>query len=299
LYEHPFTTPTRQQLQSTIAELDQAIYNHEQWYKNVLRALISHVPADAADLMPDAHRRCRFGHWYESVPAVFLRQHPAFLSLELAHKNMHDCARNLLELVANGTPIPPTSLDLFENALDKMRLEIHALHHEFTEIAQNLDPLTGALTRAGLLSWLREQHSLVQRGAQTCALTLLDLDHFKQINDRYGHAVGDRVLISTVQCLQTLLRPYEKIYRYGGEEFLICMPGTTLENACGVAERLRDTVAAQRIQSEASDHNLQVTASFGVTILDPSLSVEDSIERADKAMYEAKKTGRNCVVAAN
>ncbi|WP_461481967.1 diguanylate cyclase [Porticoccus sp.] len=296
MYEPPFATPTRQQLQSTIAELDQAIYNHEQWYKSLLRVLISHVPAETADLLPDAHRRCRFGQWYENVPSAFLRQHPAFLSLQHAHRNMHDCARNLLQLVANGSAIPPSSLDLFENTLDKMRLEIHALRHEFMERVQNQDPLTGALTRIGLLSWLREQHSLVQRGVQTCALVLLDLDHFKDINDRYGHPAGDRVLVSSVQCLQALLRPYDKIYRYGGEEFLICMPSTTLEEARCVAERLRDSIAAQRILCDGSDQMLQVTASFGVTMLDQSLAVEDAIDHVDKAMYEAKTAGRNCVV---
>lgn len=297
LYEPPTLIPTRQQLQSTIAELDQAIYNHEQWYKSLLRVLISRVPADPADLMPDAHRRCRFGQWYENVPTAFLRQHPAFLSLEHAHQKMHDCARTLLQLVSSGTPIPASSLDLFENSLDKMRLEIHALRHEFTELAQNQDPLTGAQTRLGLLSWLREQHCLVQRGAQTCALALLDLDHFKEINDRYGHAAGDKVLIVTVQCLQALLRPYDKIYRYGGEEFLICMPGTTLDVAVGVAERLRDAIATQRIHSDGSDHYLQVTASFGVAMLDSARSAEESIDHVDKAMYEAKRAGRNCIVA--
>jgi diguanylate cyclase (GGDEF)-like protein len=125
---------------------------------------------------------------------------------------------------------------------------------------------------------------------------MLDLDHFKQVNDEHGHLAGDKVLISTVQCLQAILRPYDRIYRYGGEEFLLCMPGTTPEEAREVAERMCHAVAAQRIQPDGTDHILRVTASLGVTMLDPSRSVEDSIESADRAMYEAKKLGRNRVV---
>lgn len=288
---------TNQQLQSVISQLDQALYNHEQWYKNLLRALIAHVPPEAPDLMPDAHRRCRFGQWYESLPVAFLHDHPAFISLGQAHEKMHSSARTLLQRTLDDLPISSSDLDQFNNVLDRMRLEIQALRHEFADRAQNRDPLTGARNRASLLSDLREQHGLVQRGVHSCTLAMLDLDHFKRINDEYGHTAGDAALTSTVQCLQALLRPYDRIYRYGGEEFLLCMPGTTLDEARGMAERMQAAIAAQSIQFDNAGHLLQVTASFGVAALAQSRSVEDSIDRADKAMYEAKTTGRNRVVA--
>lgn len=289
----PFTT---QELQSAIAELDQAIVSHEQWYKSLLRILISRVPAEPADLRPAAHQHCRFGQWYGNVSTTLLRDHPAFISLGDAHEKMHVYARTLLQLVSDNKPVTTGQLDQFENALDKMRLEIQSLRHELSEVIQSQDPLTGAQNRAGLLPWLREQQALSQRRGQQCALTMLDLDHFKQVNDQYGHLTGDKVLISTVQCLQAILRPYDRIYRYGGEEFLLCMPGTTPEEAREVAERICHAVAAQRIQIEGSNKILQVTASLGVAMLDPSRSVEASIEAADTAMYRGKKSGRNCVV---
>lgn len=289
----PFTT---QELQSAIAELDQAIFSHEQWYKSLLRILISRVPAEPADLRPDAHQHCRFGQWYGNVSTTLLRDHPAFISLGDAHEKMHVYARTLLQLVSDNKPVTTGQLDQFENALDKMRLEIQSLRHELSEVIQSQDPLTGAQNRASLLPWLREQQALSQRRGQHCALAMLDLDHFKQVNDKHGHLVGDRVLISTVQCLQAILRPYDRIYRYGGEEFLLCMPGTTPEEAREVAERMCHAVAAQRIQIEGSNKILQVTASLGVAMLDPSRSVEASIEAADTAMYRGKKSGRNCVV---
>lgn len=286
---------TNQQLQSAIAQLDQALYNHEQWYKNLLRVLIAHVPPEAPDLMPDAHRRCRFGQWYESLPAAFLREHPTFASMGQAHEKMHSGARTLLQRVSDKLPISSDDLDKFNNVLDRMRLKVQALQHELADMAQNRDPLTGARNRASLLSDLREQHALAQREVQACALAMLDLDHFKRINDEYGHAAGDAALVSTVQCLQALLRPYDRIYRYGGEEFLLCMPSTTLDQAREVADRMRVAIAAQSIRLDNAGHVLQVTASFGVATLAPSRSVEDSIDRADKALYEAKAAGRNRV----
>lgn len=286
---------TNQQLQSAIAQLDQALYNHEQWYKNLLRVLIAHVPPEAPDLMPDAHRRCRFGQWYESLPAAFLHEHPTFASMGQAHEKMHSGARTLLQRVSDKLPISSDDLDKFNNVLDRMRLEVQALQHELADMAQNRDPLTGARNRASLLSDLREQHALAQREVQACALAMLDLDHFKRVNDEYGHAAGDAALVSTVQCLQALLRPYDRIYRYGGEEFLLCMPSTTLDQAREVADRMRVAIAAQSIRLDNAGHVLQVTASFGVATLAPSRSVEDSIDRADKALYEAKAAGRNRV----
>ena len=173
-----------------------------------------------------------------------------------------------------------------------MRLEIWAARHEFAETLKNRDSLTEAQTRTGLLTDLRKQHSLVLRGKQTYALAMLDFDHFKRINDSYGHAAGDTVLASTVQCVKSHLRPYDRIYRYGGEEFLICMPSTTLEQAGEMMERLRLAISEQHFEFG----DIQVTASFGVTVLRESQTVEESINGADKAMYKAKNTGRNCVV---
>ncbi len=121
---------------------------------------------------------------------------------------------------------------------------------------------------------------------------MLDLDHFKKINDSYGHAAGDAVLVAVVQCVKSYLRPYDQIYRYGGEEFIICLPSTTLDQASEIVERLRLSISNLDLDFDA----VQVTASFGVTVMSQSHSVEESIRCADKAMYAAKAKGRNCVV---
>lgn len=286
---------SHQQLQSIVAELDQAICSHERWYRNLLKVLISHLSPNPEDLEPDAHHLCRFGQWCESSIAAHLRDHPDFIKLLVAHEDMHCRARKLIRLSMDNQPIPVKDLDLFNEDLDRIRLAFEALKQEFVEKIQNRDPLTGVQNRARMLYHLREQQTLVQRGVQDCALAMLDLDNFKRINDEFGHAAGDAVLISTIQHLERFLRPYDQIYRYGGEEFLLCMPGTTADQGRMVAERMRKAIADQRIPLQGSDTLLRITGSFGIAGLVPFRTVEESIDRADKAMYRAKAAGRNRV----
>jgi diguanylate cyclase (GGDEF)-like protein len=286
-----------EELQAAVAHLDQAVYNHEQWYKNLQRALIARLPADDADLQPDAHHLCRFGQWYDGDGAEMLRDQSGFVAIGSAHEQMHASATQLLQRSADGLPISPSDLDQFNNLLDRLRLEIQSLRHELEERMQNRDPLTGARNRTTLLSDLREQQALVHRGLQGCALVMIDLDHFKDVNDSHGHAAGDAVLASTSECIQAELRPYDRIYRYGGEEFLLLLPQSDVDAASHAAERLRAAIAAQEIQDPGAGPPLRITASFGVAALDATRPIEESVDQADKAMYEAKNGGRDRVEA--
>jgi diguanylate cyclase (GGDEF)-like protein len=127
-----------------------------------------------------------------------------------------------------------------------------------------------------------EQHPL--------SIVFLDIDHFKSINDRYDHSTGDRVLIDLVRLLQDELYSGELVARYGGEEFVVICPETTLEQAVERAERLRRSVMGMTI---GNTPGLQVTASFGVAEIESPDTVESLLQRADKALYNAKRTGRN------
>jgi diguanylate cyclase len=281
-----------QQVQAVIAELDQALYSHEQWYKNLQRVLISHAAPERSDLMNEARLHCSFGQWYTSPHLRFLQQNPLFISLGKAHEKMHRRATHLIRRISDGLPILIRDWDPFDNSIEKMRGKIQALQEEFTEIVQNRDPLTESQTRARMLTELCEQQALVQRGKQVCVIAMVDLDHFKRINDEYGHAAGDVVLVSTVNRLKSHLRSYDRIYRYGGEEFIICMPSTTVDQSREVIECMRAAIAGQHFNFG----NAHVTASIGASVLRGSRTVEESIHCADKAMYIAKAAGRNRVV---
>ncbi len=286
--------PPSEELRAAVTELDRCLYNHEQWLEGLFGALICRLPPDERDLDVDAHRKCRLGQWYYSGSAATasLIKRPGFAELGTEHERMHCYAAKMLRTSMAGEQISLENFQRFMNAQKRMHLEISTLRQEIEDMLYALDPLTGIPGRVGLLTRLREQLGLVKRGVQSCCLAMMDLDGFKSVNDRFGHGVGDEVLNSYAHHLTQGLRPYDKVFRYGGEEFLIMLPDTTLEEGTAIIERLREGLALLPHDATPGDP-LYVTASFGIVPLDADVSVETSIERADKALYAAKAAGRN------
>lgn len=165
---------------------------------------------------------------------------------------------------------------------------------EQIRVLSRKDALTGLANRRHIL---QEADSLAEAASDSrpMACVILDLDHFKRINDSHGHATGDRVLQAAASCLATLVRSNDHVGRYGGEEFLIILPNASIHEAEAVAERCRAGLAALTIHN---DHGslVAVSASFGVTLLSANdASVAAAIARADEALYQAKGDGRNRV----
>jgi diguanylate cyclase (GGDEF)-like protein len=134
--------------------------------------------------------------------------------------------------------------------------------------------------------------ALAERAAQPHAVLLMDADHFKQINDSYGHDVGDRVLLAIGQILQQAVRKSDLVGRYGGEEFVMLLPETDAPTALQIAERIRQSVAEQSLV--IGEHRLTVTISLGVTTTDGQpLNLAALLHQADQALYAAKRAGRN------
>lgn len=279
-------------LQMTLQQLDQAIYNHEQWFTNLSRSIICRLPYDNRDIADDAHHQCRFGQWYYGNPPEALRDHPGFMAIGAEHRHMHQLAAQLFLEAARNGKVTVQEYDSFSNSLDRLRLQISSLKLEIENEFNNRDDLTGAENRASMLARLRELQELVKRGVQTCSIVMMDLDHFKRVNDTYGHPVGDKVLVAWVSNIKQYMRPYDRVYRYGGEEFLLSFPSTDLQIVQGIIERMREGFSAVAIGADKTIE-IMVTASFGITMLDPIASVEESIVRADTALYAAKKAGRN------
>lgn len=281
------------EIQAVLLQLDQAVYHHTQWYDSITRTLVCRLPHDHRDEARNAHRHCRFGQWYYGGAPDSLHKHPGFIAIETEHKSMHQMAAKLLQTASSGGIISPLDYDSFINALERLRLQILTLKRELEETLYNLDPLTGAHNRIGMLTKLREQLDMVKRHVQSSCIAMMDIDLFKTVNDTYGHSVGDIVLAASARNVMEHLRPYDKLFRYGGEEFLLCMQNTDIGLGYEVVERIRQGLAANHIDY-GGKKPLQITMSFGITLLDPEATVEQSIERADKAMYAAKIAGRNC-----
>ncbi len=156
------------------------------------------------------------------------------------------------------------------------------------------DPLTGCLNRRGITERLLAEISFAQRDKRPLGVAVLDMDHFKRINDTHGHAVGDGVLQELVHRLGTSVRASDAFGRIGGEEFLILWPGLSVESSRVAADRVRQIM--ERTPFVIDDVTLKATVSLGVTTTTGEDSQEAIIERADQALYAAKAAGRNRVI---
>lgn len=283
---------SKDEMTSAVAALDQALYVHEKWSESVYCSLICQLAPDERDLADNPHLRCPFGQWYYAQQDSNLSKHPGFVAVEFEHVQLHRLAAMLLTASHGGSTISVRDYESFVSAMTRMRTEIISLRHEIVDGLTNLDPLTGATSRIGMLTKLRTQQELVKRELQSCTIAMMDLDHFKDVNDNHGHQAGDSVLVETVHWVLKNLRPYDELFRYGGEEFLLCEPETDLDAGHETIERLRTGIAALPITVNDGPP-LRLTASFGITLLDQDVPVEESIARADRALYRAKAAGRN------
>jgi diguanylate cyclase (GGDEF)-like protein len=160
--------------------------------------------------------------------------------------------------------------------------------------ASNRDGLTGIFNRRYLEQALNKEFCRVKRYEGTLSFILLDLDHFKRVNDDIGHLAGDEVLRRTSEILSTCIRESDTLGRYGGEEFAVILPQTSLEGAATLAERLRQCVAAKPITF--GDTSIPVSISVGVSeLVDETSTYEELIQEADTALYQSKENGRNQV----
>ena len=167
---------------------------------------------------------------------------------------------------------------------------------EELKILATTDSLTGLSNRRNFLGAAALTMESFRRYHRPLAFLVLDIDHFKKLNDTYGHATGDQVLVAVADTLRSVLRSADLCGRFGGEEFVCLLPETTETEARIVAERLRRSLAEQSVAT--AEGNVRFTASIGLTVADVSdVSVESLLQRADAAMYEAKKAGRNRVVS--
>jgi len=157
------------------------------------------------------------------------------------------------------------------------------------------DSLTKVWNRSSILDLLTRELARSEREARPVGVVLVDLDHFKNVNDTYGHFAGDAVLRESAIRMLSAIRQYDSVGRYGGEEFLILLPGCDEQATCGLAERVRAQIAKDAII--ASETMLNLTASFGATsvVARQGISAEDLIRKADEAVYLAKRLGRNRV----
>jgi diguanylate cyclase (GGDEF)-like protein len=193
----------------------------------------------------------------------------------------HAVARNLLAIVAGRMRNDNSAL-----------VTSHSKRKQFEHQA-TVDALTGVHNRR----WMNEAFPRVLHRCALdhveCAVIVIDIDHFKRVNDSYGHLVGDVALKTLAGIMPIHLRPHDLLVRYGGEEFAILLPDTGIEEAKSIAERLRIAVAASEIHCD--DLAFKITVSIGISLASREDKLEDIFAQADQALYRAKESGRNRV----
>ena len=217
---------------------------------------------------------------------------------KIAEEGLEGNIRDVLERIMGEVRELKEVNKKFISRLEEQREEIKKLRDELRRVKEeaNIDPLTGLRNRRSFERTLSEFFKDFKKFGYPFSLIMLDLDNFKEINDTYGHLVGDRVLKEVGNILRNYLRAKDVAARVGGEEFAVILPGITKDVAALVAERLRKVISNRTV--EYGDSKVNFTASFGVAEMrDDVESPEDLIREADEKLYRAKRTGKDKVVS--
>lgn len=224
------------------------------------------------------------------------------LDLELGHQARHSCSYRLKledeelgELAfRRNQKFSDAEIKALEQLLCSLLYPLRnaLLYQDALQLAQK-DPLTGICNRAALDEMMQRELSHAHRQGSSYALIILDIDHFKAVNDKYGHIVGDCVIKAVANMMAKCKRDGDLLFRYGGEEFVILMRNTEVEGAGLLAERVRSHIEAHPCRCSGADLNIRV--SIGVSVLRKNDSPVSLFSRADQALYNAKRHGRNQV----
>ena len=278
----------------SLKRLGTSLTYHANWLKGLHRSLICGEQAPADDLKKDAHHLCAFGRWYYSEPDLKLRSLPQYEQVGELHQRVHDEARNLLNLKQDGQEIATGNYEVFMTVAHEFRTAVQSLQFDMFSQVCAVDHLTGVWNRYALSHKLSQEFERVQRTSLPCAIAILDFDHFKRINDSHGHLVGDQVLKSVVEYFLSQLRQYDNIFRYGGEEFVLMFPDTSLKDAETLLQRISMGLKSSPVVLENGDQ-VNVTVSIGLAVMDGASSERETLEAADCALISAKLSGRDCI----
>ena len=226
----------------------------------------------------------------------FLADRPALVHVLRAGERMVGVL--VIRRGVDGPPFPEDQSALASALVEHLAIALHNVEMlAWSRHQAAFDDLTGLAARRHFLSELRREIARVRRQGTPMSMLMVDADHFKAINDTWGHAAGDTVLIALAGALKEGTRTLDVVGRLGGEEFGVLLPSADIEAAQMVAERLRAMIDGLRVPF--GDHILQVTVSIGVAEWGTELSLEDLVELADAALYRSKAAGRNTVTVAS
>jgi diguanylate cyclase (GGDEF)-like protein len=278
---------------ASLTAFQHALAGHFDWLHRWYQAVLHR---DSGGAIPDAAAAaCAFDHWYRKASLTDFAEFSGFITLGEQHEAVHDKAEQLSVRARSGQTVTTSDYETLMVSVLDFGATAQGLEREVWKALATVDPLTGLGNRQSMRTHLIGERDRAIRQRVPLSLALADIDHFKRVNDTFGHAQGDKVLREVAGVLRSTVRPYDVVYRYGGEEFLICLPGTDCDSGAQALERIRQAIEALAIYDELG-RPIPVTATFGITAITAETSIEDAMEQADKALYEGKHKGRNQVV---
>lgn len=279
--------------QEFILRLDEAAQAHVGWSQRVLRCAVLHSLPGEDVLAEDAHCRCTFGGWFQQYREQFdVIDAMAARRLDEQHRLMHDSVRNICKGLLVGSAIDASLVDDFEKSQVSVLADLTFLKAQFLAHSARLDALTGLPLRYGLEEEFNRCRAQAKRGGELAVMVMLDVDHFKRVNDDHGHTAGDLALQHIAQVLMRNCRTGERLFRYGGEEFIALLQATSREAAQQGAERMLQALRDTPLQLP-DGHVLNLRASAGLAVAGAGESLTDIVSRVDQALYAAKAAGRD------
>lgn len=305
VFEYPYRLQGRQQrkgigmtvfnqeTEQFIQELDSAMEAHMAWSRKILRCAVLKESPDEDVLASDAHKRCRFGKWATQYRAQLTDMDAvATEDLCLQHEHMHNAIRTLCTDIMGVGLGQSVDLEAFERTQAALVARLASFKTTVLSQSARIDPLTGLALRYGLEAEYLRCLRMAERDQKKTYVLLIDIDHFKRVNDVHGHAVGDRALQQFAGILKRQARAGDSIFRFGGEEFLVLIQAEKAEDAAHAAHRLLDTMRNTPLPITSST-SLTLTASAGLASVEAGDNMADAVHRADTALYQAKAQGRD------
>lgn len=273
--------------------IDAAVQAHLSWNQGLFRSVLLGEAADEAFIRPGAHERCQFGLWLQREQAQ-LSAIDAELTQAVAksHGRMHDGARDLCAARLEGRPGLGVALTAYEEGQREMISGLAELKHAIEGITGRIDVLTGLPLRHGLDAVFIQCRRDARREARRCFLAMIDVDHFKSVNDRFGHPAGDEVLVHVARTLRAALRQNDPLIRYGGEEFLALLRCDDVAAAELAACRLLEALRGASIEL-GPGRGLRLTATIGLAEALNEDTLQTTLMRADRALLRGKLNGRD------
>ena len=278
--------------------IDRGIEAHLVWNQRLVRCALLRESPGHDMLRPDAHALCRFGVWFSGHRSQLKTFDAALVrGIAEAHRTMHDAVRRLCEAVLRGVPGAAADLQAYEQAQSAMVSGLSALRERIARAATHHDALTGLPLRHGLEYAFAMRAKDARRGQGALWLAMIDIDHFKEVNDSRGHAAGDLALQHVARRLSACMRENDALFRFGGEEFLALLVVREPADVSVLGPRLIDAVRAAPLRTD-SRVTLGLTVTAGLARVREGEALASATERADHAMLQGKGQGRDRFVLA-